>query len=315
MKSLVAIIVPMYNEEKNIEHCINVLNSQQNKNFEVCFVDDGSTDNTLKKLKDILKIGVNFNYQVVVQQNQGAAQARKNGIDKVDNQYIMMLDCDDTLSEDYVEKFYEIVNEYNEVDIVIPDMKVQDKAGKWNTFKFFSDDKVLNSYDCLMHTLDGWRIHGIMVIKKAVISQSYKDYLLLNLSNQNFINNDEVITRLNFKNANKVVRSYGVYFYNYNPNSTTKKIHQTRYLLVRNMIIMKSLFASDKNLQDRLFSEYMSTLWGIHRYMKKNKHQLNNAEEWRAEVIQGIRSLKLRTIINKSSFKNKVKLAMLVLNI
>ena len=53
MKPLVTIIIPMFNEEKNIEKCVNVLNAQTNTDFEVCFIDDGSTDNTVKHLINI----------------------------------------------------------------------------------------------------------------------------------------------------------------------------------------------------------------------------------------------------------------------
>ena len=53
------IILPILNEEKNIEpmydSLIKELDLIKIKNFEIIFVDDGSTDNTLRIIKNICK--------------------------------------------------------------------------------------------------------------------------------------------------------------------------------------------------------------------------------------------------------------------
>lgn len=315
MKPLVTIIVPMYNEDKNIENCVNILNAQTNTNFEVCFIDDGSTDNTVKHLKNILEFKSKFIFRIITQENQGAAQARKTGIDKAITEFIMMLDCDDSISKDYVKKFYEALNKYNDADVIIPNMKMQKSDGEWIFFNFFSDDEVLEPYECLMHTMGGWQIHGIMAIKKSIINQSYNDYLLENPLNQNFINNDEVITRLNFKNASKIIHIDAVYFYNFNPLSTTKKINPKKYLTINNALIMKSLFSYDKQLHKKSISELISVLWGTQRYMRKNKDKLDNVNEWTNEIKKGISSIKYTEMIHSTSLKDKVKLGLSIISI
>ena len=51
-----SVIVPLYNEEKNIEiladSIVKVLSGLE-KSFEIIFIDDGSTDNTFERLSDI----------------------------------------------------------------------------------------------------------------------------------------------------------------------------------------------------------------------------------------------------------------------
>ena len=49
MSNLITIIIPLYNNEKHVSSCIEALMSQNEQNFEVVFVDDGSTDNTVEK--------------------------------------------------------------------------------------------------------------------------------------------------------------------------------------------------------------------------------------------------------------------------
>lgn len=51
---LLSIIVPIYNVEKYIGSLVNSLVKQTNKNFEVIFIDDGSTDESMQILKEII---------------------------------------------------------------------------------------------------------------------------------------------------------------------------------------------------------------------------------------------------------------------
>ena len=58
--NLVSLVVPVYNEEDNVDHFYAIfLNFLKNtkfvKNIEVIFIDDGSTDLTLKKISDIVE--------------------------------------------------------------------------------------------------------------------------------------------------------------------------------------------------------------------------------------------------------------------
>ena len=56
---LVSVIVPVYNVCKQIRFCIESLLSQTYENFEVIFVDDGSTDGSLAIIKEFACSGGN----------------------------------------------------------------------------------------------------------------------------------------------------------------------------------------------------------------------------------------------------------------
>jgi len=86
----VSVIIPAYNSGKHICEAIDSVLNQTFKDFELIVVDDGSTDDTKKKIiKYIDKI------VYVYQENAGASAARNLGIVKSSGGYIAFLDSDD----------------------------------------------------------------------------------------------------------------------------------------------------------------------------------------------------------------------------
>ena len=94
----VSIIVPAYNEEKNIRHCLkSIFNSKYPKNrLEVIVIDDGSTDNTLKMLKQYKKV------KVFEQDHLGKVEALNLGVLNSSNEFIVTVDADTTLDSNCI---------------------------------------------------------------------------------------------------------------------------------------------------------------------------------------------------------------------
>lgn len=307
----VSIIIPMYNEELNIRECIESLAMQTNKNFDVIFIDDGSDDNTIKKLEEIISEGIELTYKVIRQNNSGAAAARKAGIEQSSTDYIMVLDCDDKLSNNSVEEMYRILDTYNDVDIIMPDMYMQNLKREWEEFIFYTKDLELNYLDCINYSLDAWKIHGFMTIKKSIINKSYDDYSQYNIHNVNYINNDEVLTRFNFSNSRTIIRSKSIYYYSYNDSSTTKKINKNKYLMIVNAFILKDFYSKNDYIKQKSYNNLIAVIWGVMIYMNKNKSKLDNLAEWRKTISDSIQKIDYKIFYSQLNVKKKMQLSIL----
>jgi len=113
----VSIIIPVYNAEQTIIRCLESILSNTYHEYEIIAINDGSRDgswdilNTFsEKYPEKIKI---FN-----QINQGVAKTRNSGIRYATGEYIMFIDCDDDIENDYIEKFVTKIQADN-ADIII----------------------------------------------------------------------------------------------------------------------------------------------------------------------------------------------------
>lgn len=93
---MVSIIIPCYNAAKTIIRTLESIYDQNNPNYEIIAVNDGSTDNTLDIL--ISQSLVNPRLKVFSGMNKGVSTARNIGISASSGQYLYFLDSDDVIS-------------------------------------------------------------------------------------------------------------------------------------------------------------------------------------------------------------------------
>lgn len=298
----------MYNEEKNIESCVNNLSAQSSQNFHAIFIDDGSTDNTVVRLETLLEQqNKQFSYEIISQKNSGAAKARENGILLATTKYVMIFDCDDIASIDYISATESSLT--HNPDISLPKLQFQQKDNSFTDFVFFDDRPQYSGLESLEYSLGRWKVHGVMCAKKELFLKSYNTYRLYNSSDSNYINNDEIISRLNFFYAQTVIKNRGTYFYLNNPSSTTKRVNNQAYLMGKNAIILYNLFGKDMGkISINTQQDFVETLWRILKYARKHKKYLSNISDWKKQIIEMLTFIhpeKKRLLI---SFKNKIRL-------
>ncbi|MDR2825042.1 MAG: glycosyltransferase [Prevotellaceae bacterium] len=99
----ISVIVPVFNAEKWIAQCIEMLMCQTFSNLEIIVVDDGSTDGSAEI---VAQFPVRF---IKFEQNKGLSAARNAGIDYATGNYIHFFDVDDLINLEFYEKMADAV--------------------------------------------------------------------------------------------------------------------------------------------------------------------------------------------------------------
>jgi glycosyltransferase involved in cell wall biosynthesis len=124
----VSVIVPVYNPGPYIEDCITSLLQQSlpPDEYEVIFVDDGSTDQTPARL-DALD-AKEPRVRVIHQENSGwSGKPRNVGIEASQGEYVMFVDNDDHLGDEALERMYSY-GVANGADVVVGKMAGQGRG-------------------------------------------------------------------------------------------------------------------------------------------------------------------------------------------
>ena len=93
---LVSIVIPTYNEEKDIGKCLSSLKEQSYKKIEIVLVDDGSTDKTLEIVKKFKGI------KVIKGEHKGTAFSRNLGAKQAKGEILVFIDADMCFDKDYI---------------------------------------------------------------------------------------------------------------------------------------------------------------------------------------------------------------------
>lgn len=117
MKSKLSIVILTYNSSKTIEKCLQSLEDQTNKNFEVLIVDDDSKDNTLELIKNNEK-GYSFNIKYLRNGAHNISRGRNIGIKNSKTRYVAFLDSDAYADKDWVKIILSTFKENKEVALI-----------------------------------------------------------------------------------------------------------------------------------------------------------------------------------------------------
>lgn len=98
----VTVAVPVYNVEKYLEKCAQSILSQTERDLELLFIDDGSTDGSGALCDKISQSDPRV--RVIHQENRGLGGARNTGIENARGEWIMFPDSDDWLEPETIER-------------------------------------------------------------------------------------------------------------------------------------------------------------------------------------------------------------------
>ena len=135
MTPSLSIIIPVYNCEKTIKKCLHSIFSQKTDlNYEIIIVDDGSTDNSIHVIENI--IADKSNVKFLQQENAGAGAARNKALLYATGDYLLFIDGDDYISENSLNIFNIEIQKQEALDILIFMYRYYDDGGC--TFKRMS---------------------------------------------------------------------------------------------------------------------------------------------------------------------------------
>ncbi len=120
---MVSLIVPVYNAEPYLNHCINSILNQTYQDFELILIDDGSVDNSLSICNKYVR--EDSRVKCISIRNSGANHARKVGVEYSSGDYIMFVDADDTISCNALEDMVNIIDKHN-IDLVVAHMREEE---------------------------------------------------------------------------------------------------------------------------------------------------------------------------------------------
>lgn len=99
---VLSIIIPCFNAGEFILPCLRSLFTQLESDIEVIIIDDGSTDNSVRVIKDFLQVQQHETVRFLQQENFGIAETRNIGLQHAQGKFVTFIDADDIVSRHYI---------------------------------------------------------------------------------------------------------------------------------------------------------------------------------------------------------------------
>jgi glycosyltransferase involved in cell wall biosynthesis len=113
MSIFFSVVIPLFNKENYILKTLDSVLKQDYIDFEIIVINDGSSDNSLEKVKSVKDPRL----KVISQKNQGVSQARNKGISEAKGDYIALLDADDYWYPHHLSSLKQLIELYPEVGL------------------------------------------------------------------------------------------------------------------------------------------------------------------------------------------------------
>lgn len=276
----VSIIIPCYNSEKYIHKCMDSVINQTYTNWEVIVVDDGSSDNSYKILKEYsLK---NNKIKIIRQKNYGPSIARNIAMNYVNGEYIMFIDIDDYVEKNILEEFTKYAKCEGSDIITCGYYEVKsNKVTAVNNFESYNNiDKRYFFLEKILLTSGGviWgKMYKTEIIKKNNILFDPN----IRISEDQLFNIEVLLKSSTLSYSNK-----NLYYYNLDNNFSITKNNTfnniDNQILIQNTLEnkLKKLNFYEKNIKKLLAKRLYYNIYNfIYFYVYENIDSLNKIKE------------------------------------
>lgn len=125
----ISVIVPIYNVESYLEECLDSLIAQTYQNMEFICINDGSTDDSLRILREYEKKDLRI--KVIDKPNEGYGKTMNRGLEAASSPWIGIVESDDFVKDTMFEKLLYEAAKNSDVDLVKCNFyKYREKEGK-----------------------------------------------------------------------------------------------------------------------------------------------------------------------------------------
>ena len=318
----ISVIVPTYNSSKTLEETIFSILSQDFKNFEIVFIDDASSDDTVNTILYLLD-GKNVNYQLIVNKiNMGPAYSRNRGLKASKGHYIVFLDSDDIIKFNHFSSLYKYMCLEGINSVFTKGIKIDEKGvlldfqvDKFDSLLIFARER-----EGIVKATDLIEFELLMKIPFSFVLLIYDKEIIKNNGiqfNENYRYGEDTDFALKYLANCKNVRVIDIYtyFYYQKENSISRKVSLERFDSVKLFEELDDIFSSkDKDLSDKLIhSRVPRFIFGNMNYFfyeGYDKEEIFN----KMNDLDLFEKLKLFKIFEKRDWKFFLKIKLFLLN-
>lgn len=284
----VTILVAAYNAVATLPQCLDSLCRQTLRDIQIICIDDCSTDETLSLLRHRAVMDPRIEVlQTPV--NSGQAVARNIALPHVSAPLVCMVDADDWLSDDALERAVEVFREHPQTDCCVFRLMQHFEAdGHEEDFGLPAElalGEALTGQKAFELCLDGWQLHGLYVTRTDLHRQ-------IPFDTTTRLYSDDNTSRLHYFHSREVRACAGVYYYRKHAASMTLSFNFRRFDYMEANLSLK-LALKKENVPATLMRRFETSRWmtfiGCYRLFLEHEKELTRAQK--AELAERFRTI------------------------
>ena len=274
----VSVVMPCYQSGETVERSVRSVQAQTMADWELIAVDDGSTDDTLARLRALQTDEPRM--RVLHQDNAGVSAARNAGIDTARGEWLFFLDADDRLTPDALATLLDMADDALDVVCGAYEMRYADEGGRSERYacadgdlqtvleSLIRGDSALNSMCARLYRTAFIQQRGI----RAPLGVKVGEDVLFNL--------DAFAAARAWRMSERVV-----YIYEFGGDSAMTRARQDVYARSRDMLDGITAFIAAHGWQTRLFRAHIDIYL---RTLRADRGRLRAALAFDRRIVRAI---------------------------
>ncbi len=162
----IIILINVYNSQNNIDSFFNSLKKQTYQDFSIIIIDDGSTDNTIKKIEQYNQF---FKQTIIKRKHEGLRKARSYGVKQTNCDILIILDSDLILNPKSIEELIKPLKNNTQIAAVGGVLKNAEKGSITESYSELR--KIFINLRTKKEGYVDWINGGFCALKKKIIDE------------------------------------------------------------------------------------------------------------------------------------------------